>query len=118
MNSDQDHESVEQAFNWEPGEGFLFNPDPDHEPVPQDTAAGAVGMFLLARTAEDRRRTADDREAVRMIVKYWHDLERQAAEWDNNTVGATRAWGVLDTIKILASVYSSHPDYRDAWREL
>ena len=118
MISEENDEAVAHLVGWTPPEGFVFNPDPNHEVVEQDQDAVAVGDFLLARTAEDPRRTADDREAMRVIVKYWHDLERQGAEWDNANFGAIRAWGVLDSIKILASVYSSHPDYRESWSRL
>ena len=81
-----------------------------------------ITEFLLARIAEDEagaRAVVGDRNA-------WDTPEWDASRWS--------PWRVLDeceakrrlvgdewyedpeTLRILAAIYSDHPDYRDEWR--
>jgi hypothetical protein len=68
----------------------------------------------------DRVRVLADCEAKRRIVRSYLDLQNQSFRLRREdeepivTVAMEHTWVLA--IRILASVYADHPDYREEWR--
>jgi hypothetical protein len=99
-----------------------------------------ITEFLLARIAEDEagngcngegeywtcelrsERIEAECEAKRRIVTLAQGMIEEAAEQDRRAnlsiyeeTGATQRTDALTLLKILATVYADHPDYREEW---
>jgi Family of unknown function (DUF6221) len=83
---------------------------------PNQTLTG----FLLARLAEDQaqaerfpnwpiQRVLDDIAAKRRIVEESRDYSPELSSGDNGE------WAFDIVLRLLASVYADHPDYRQEW---
>lgn len=99
-------------------------------------ATQTLADFLLARIAEDEadahnwlrfevrdgipgNYTIPDRvlaecEAKRQIVGVVSEFERRAPEWGDEFPAVSAL--VAYPLRVLASVYADHPDYRDEWK--
>lgn len=81
-----------------------------------DFAAAEVGEEAAFHIAlHDPARVLREVEAKRVIV----NLAAKVREWTDGSAGATAGYAAVvvgDTLRVLAAVYSDHPDYDQSWK--